>query len=134
MTQALRQRAWVAVLTGVLAWGCGLVGPNDRLEVDASFTGTHDAGVCTFVFRAKANQPEQTVTYRYELRAMVVIAPETFAPFQPLEDEVGSFRDSLRLTWDVSLGTQSAIGRFLSFRLSAGFFDLEDEISVVCGP
>ena len=134
LTQALRQRAGVAVLTGVLAWGCGLLGPNDRFDVDVSFTGAHDAGVCTFVFRAKATQPEETVSYSYKLRAMVVIAPNTWAPLLPLEDDVGSFRDSLTLTWDASLGTQPQIGRFLRFSFTAGFFELDDTVTVFCGP
>ena len=133
MTQALRQRAGVAVLTGVLAWGCGLLGPSDRFDVDASFTGTHDAGVCTFVFRAKATQPEETVFYSYELSAQTLISATTWGNHVLLEDFVGSFRDSLRLTWDASLGTQPQIGRFLRFRLTAGFFQLEDGISVICG-
>ena len=120
-------------MTGVMAWGCGLLGPNDRFDVDASFTATHDAGVCRFVFRAKATQPEQSVNYVYELRALTLIAPTTYGALVPLEDGVGSFRDSFRLTWDVSLGTQSQIGRFLRFRLTAGLFDLEDETPVICG-
>ncbi len=119
-------------MTGLLAWGCGLLGPNDGLDVDASFTGTHDAGVCRFVFRAKATQPEQTVFYTYQLRAISLIAPETFAALLPLEEGVGSFRDTLRLTWDVSLGTEPQIGRLLRFSFTAGTFQLEDEISVTC--
>ncbi len=65
---------------------------------------------------------------------MVVIGPTTWAPLVPLEDDVGSFHDSLRLTWDGSLGTQPQMGRFLRFRLTAGFFQLEEGISVICGP
>ena len=133
LTLALRQRAGVAVLTGVLAWGCGLLGPNDRFDVEASFTGTHDAGVCSFVFRAKATQPEQTVFYSYELSAQTPISATTWGNHVLLEDFVGSFRDSLRLTWDASIGAQPQIGRFLRFRLTAGFFQLEDGISVICG-
>ena len=125
-------RAVIVVFTGVLAWGCGLLGPSDRFDVDVSFTGAHDAGVCTFVFRAKATQPEQTVNYTYQLRAMILIAPTTWAPLVPLEESLGSFRDSLRLTWDGSLGTQSQIARFVRFRFTAGFFQLEDGISVIC--
>ena len=120
-------------MTGVLAWGCGLLGPNDRFDVDASFTGTHDAGVCSFVFRAKATQPEETVFYSYELSAQTLISATTWGNHVLLEDFVGSFRDSLRLTWDASLGAQPQIGRFLRFRLTAGFFQLEDGISVICG-
>ncbi len=133
MTQALRQRAGVAVLTGVLAWGCGLLGPNDRFDVDVSFTGTHDAGMCTFVFRAKATQPEETVFYSYELSSQTPISPTTWGILALLEDDVGSFRDSIRLTWHGSLGIDPQIGRFLRFRLTAGFFELEDGISVICG-
>jgi len=130
--RALRQRAGVALLTGLLAWGCGLLGPDEGLDVNASFTGTHDAGVCRFVFRAKATQPEQTVFYTYQLRAISLIAPETYAALVPLEEDVGSFRDSLMLTWDVSLGTEPQIGRLLRFRFTAGIFQLEDEITVTC--
>ncbi len=125
-------RAVIVVLTGVLAWGCGLLGPNDGLDVNASFTGTHDAGVCRFVFTAKATQPEQTVFYTYQLRAISQIAPETFAALLPLEEGVGSFRDTLRLTWDISLGTEPQIGRLLRFNFTAGKFQLEDGISVTC--
>lgn len=133
LTQALRQRAGVAVLTGALAWGCGLLGPNDGFDVDASFTGTHDAGVCTFVFRAKATQPEETVFFSYKFNSQTPISPTTWGNQVLLEDSVGSFRDSIRLTWDAPLGTRPAIGRFLRFSLSAGFFLLEDGISVICG-
>ena len=122
-----------AVLMGVLAWGCGLLGPNDRFDVDTSFVGTHDGGVCRFVFHAKATQPEQLVNYVYQLRGLTLIAPTTYGALTPLEDGVGSFRDSLRLSWDVSLGTQSQIGRLLRFTFRAGLFELEDEISVICG-
>ena len=122
--------AGVAVLTGILAWG-GLLGPND-LDVNASFTVTHDTGVCTFVFRAKATQPEQTITYSYELGALRLIAPTTFGSPTLLEEDLGSFRDSFRRTWDFSLGTQSQIGRILRFRFTAGFFQLKDAISVLC--
>ena len=132
MTRVLRQRAGIAVLTGVLLWGCGLLGPNDRLDVDASFTVTHDAGVCRFVFRAKATQPEQTVIYTWQLRAVTLIAPDTYGALLPLEEDVGSFRDSLRLTWDVPLGTEPQIGRQLRFSFTAGFFQVEDEITVTC--
>ena len=121
-----------AVLTGVLAWGCGLLGPNDRFDVDTSFVGTHDGGVCKFVFHAKATQPEQAVSYVYQLRAVTLIGPTTYAVLFPLEDGVGSFRDSFRLSWDVSLGTQSQIGRMVRFNFRAGSFELEDEISVIC--
>ena len=134
MTQALRQRAGIVVLTGVLAWGCGLLSPDDRFDVDVSFTGTHDAGVCRFVFRAKANQPEQRVSYVYQLRGQTLIAPETYSPLVPLEDGAGSFLDSLTRTWDDSLGTQSQLGRLLRFRFTAELFELEDEISVFCRP
>ncbi len=120
-------------MTGVLAWGCGLLGPSDRFDVDASFTGTHDAGVCRFVFRAKATQPEETVFYSYELSAQTLITATSWGNHVLLEDFVGSFRDSIRLTWDGSLGTQSQIGRFLRYRFTAGFFELEDAISVICG-
>ncbi len=125
-------RAVIVVLTGVLAWGCGLLGPDEELDVNASFTGMHDAGVCRFLFRAKATQPEQTVFYTYQLRKISLIAPETFAALLPLEEGVGSFRDTLSLTWDVALGTEPQIGRLLRFTFTAGVFRLEDEISVTC--
>ena len=96
------------------------------------YTGTHDAGMCRFVFRAKATQPEESVSYTYQLRAMVLIAPTTWAPQVPLEDGLGSFRDSFRLTWDASLGTQPEIRRFLRFHLTAGLFQLDKGITVMC--
>lgn len=63
---------------------------------------------------------------------VTLIAPTTYAALVPLEEDVGSFRDSLMLTWDVSLGTEPQIGRPLRFSFTAGIFQLEDEITVTC--
>ena len=93
----------------------------------------HDAGVCRFVFRAKATQPEQTIIYTYQLGGLTLIGSTTVVATALLDEDVGSFRDSLRLIWDVSLGTQPRIGRILSFRFTAGLFQLEDAIRVICG-
>ena len=123
------------LLAALLLAGCGATDPNGAFDINASFTVTHEADVCTFLLAAKATDPEVVVDYAYALRAMRLIAPNTWAALIPLEMSRSRFTDSLGLSWPAPVAGQSILGRFIDFDLTTddGFI-LADTATVFCEP